>query len=68
MVEKTLRVVEAKPCPWCGGQPTIQPWHGGKPTKKMVSCRSEACDVNPQVTGETRKQALKRWNTRAVVA
>ena len=63
---KTLGAAEAKPCPWCGGQPTIQPWHGGKPTKKFVSCDNDECEVAPHVTGETRKAALARWNKRAV--
>lgn len=61
---KTLSTEEAKPCPWCGVQPTVQPWHGGRPTKKMVACNNEDCDVGPQVTGQTRKAALERWNTR----
>lgn len=51
------------PCPFCGGPAEIRPWHGGKPTKKMVSC-AEPCDVGPQVTGETRKEAIQKWNTR----
>jgi hypothetical protein len=59
-----LAAAEAKACPWCGGQPTIQPWHGGKPTKKMVACENEDCDVAPNVTGPTRREALAAWNTR----
>lgn len=62
----TLSTAEAKPCPFCGSQPTIQPWHGGRPTKKFIDCGSnENCEVRPQVTGETRREALERWNTRA---
>lgn len=61
---KILPPVEARPCPWCGAQPTIQPWHGGRPTKKMIACESEECNVSPQVTGQTRHEALERWNTR----
>jgi len=62
---KVLDTEEAKPCPWCGAQPTIQPWHGGRPTKKMVACDNEDCYVSPRVSGETRRAALERWNTRA---
>lgn len=65
---------EALPCPFCGGRVLIEPWHGGKRTKVMLSCdnRSDAtgpdgvvCEVGPCVTGETRAEALRRWNTRA---
>lgn len=61
---KVLTTEEAKPCPWCGVQPTIQPWHGGRPTKKFIGCENEGCSVNPQVTGETKREALANWNTR----
>lgn len=55
----------AKPCPFCGAIPEIQPWHGGAPTKKMIACHNEDCDVAPSVTGESRPEALRRWNTRS---
>lgn len=61
---KVLSAEEAKSCPWCATQPTIQPWHGGRPTKKMIACENEDCAVAPQVTGETRRAALANWNTR----
>lgn len=55
-----------KPCPFCGGPAVIEYWHGGKPTKRMVSCFSEQCPVQPSVTEETYREALDAWNERAV--
>lgn len=68
---------ELLPCPFCGGKPNIEPWHGGKPTKMMISCpgvyansimghgEEVTCETAPMVTGETKKEAIKNWNTRA---
>jgi hypothetical protein len=56
---------EAKPCPFCGNQPYIEPWYGGRKSKRMISCQSKACFVHPGVTGTNRLAALKRWNIRS---
>lgn len=58
-------VEQAKPCPWCGTQPTNEPWHGGGPEKHLVGCENEDCVVSPCVTGETLHEALDHWNSRA---
>lgn len=53
------------PCPFCGAQPELEPWHGGPPTKRLVWCGNEACAVAPMVTGDTKAEAIARWNQRA---
>ena len=62
---KLLTESEAKPCPFCSSQPTIQYWHGGGPQKRMIQCDDDSCVVSPSTTGTTRKQALSNWNYRA---
>lgn len=52
------------PCPFCGKTPTIQPWHGGAPTKMLIGCENEECQVQPNVTGETKDEAVARWQKR----
>ena len=62
--EVELSRSEAKPCPFCGAQPTIMPWHGGGPRKRRVNCGNEDCTISPAVAESTRKRALEIWNTR----
>lgn len=54
------------PCPFCGARAQQRPWHGGAPTKVMIGCSefNGVCDVGPQVTGETPKEAAAHWNHR----
>lgn len=56
---------DLKGCPFCGASPEIEYWHGGRPSKRMIACRSDDCDVNPSVTGETEREAVSRWERRA---
>lgn len=53
-----------KGCPFCGAVAEFEPWHGGATTKTMVRCSNENCRVGPDVTGETKAEAFKRWNAR----
>lgn len=66
MSEYVLELREAKPCPFCGHSPTIQPWHGGGPKKRMIACVNDECPACPMVAGSTRQRALDRWNQRLV--
>ncbi len=59
-----LDIENALPCPFCGQYPEVEPWHGGGPNKHMVSCANDACHCGPATTGNTKKQAIDRWNVR----
>ena len=49
-------------CPFCGETPTVKRFRGQY--KHMVVCCNDACPSTPAVTGATRADALRRWNTR----
>ena len=68
MREEAAICAKALRRPFCGGPASVEPWHGGKPTKRLIECANEDCDVKPSVTGETKREALALWNTRAEVA
>jgi len=57
---------EAKPCPFCGRQPTVEHCHGYLGWEVHVTCPAEDDDdcAIPSVADETREKALRRWNTR----
>ena len=55
---------DALACPFCGSPAEEQFWHGGRPSKRLISCSSVECHVSPSVTGETRSEAIERWNER----
>jgi hypothetical protein len=55
---------DAKPCPWCGTKPVMEPWHGGGPNKHLVHCVSVRCEVLPSVSGESPREAILLWNRR----
>ncbi|UXS52566.1 hypothetical protein FY148_07855 [Agrobacterium tumefaciens] len=67
-----MSTIHLLPCPFCGGEATVQPWHGGRPTKKLIRCSNGdyydedgGCSVGPSVCGETEEEAAAAWNRRA---
>ena len=64
MQQEPKVAIDCLPCPFCGGQPIIEPWHGGTPSKKMIFCTNDLCNASPSVTGETAREAKHNWNTR----
>ena len=56
--------VKLERCPFCGWAAEMESWHGGGPKKVLVGCVNETCAVQPEVSGETPKEAARRWNTR----
>ncbi|QXZ71844.1 Lar family restriction alleviation protein [Agrobacterium sp. S7/73] len=67
-----MSTISLLPCPFCGGEATVQPWHGGRPTKKLIRCSNGdhydedgGCSVGPSVCGETEEEAAAAWNRRA---
>lgn len=67
-----MSTIRLLPCPFCGGEATVQPWHGGRPTKKLIRCskgyyydEDGGCSVGPSVCGETEEEAAASWNRRA---
>jgi hypothetical protein len=50
------------PCPFCGTDPPLAAQIAGK---FVVSCESDGCAANPQVSGPTVRGAWERWNMRA---
>ncbi len=64
--EVKVKEKDAKPCPFCGTKPKMEPWHGGGPNKHRIGCQSIRCDASPSVTGESPDEARRRWNKRSV--
>ena len=60
------KIAEMKDCPFCGSYPEvvmpalIASW--------MVHCESWKCHVRPSVLGDTKEEAVERWNIRFVAA
>lgn len=50
-------------CPFCGETPTVKRLQGCG-YKHLVACKTAACPATPTVTGATRADAIRRWNTR----
>jgi hypothetical protein len=59
-----LSAVDAKPCPSCGQQPTIGKWYGRGPMRRLISC-GNGCWGGRAVAGNTKAEALERWNASA---
>jgi len=50
-------------CPFCGADPPVAAGIAGR---FIVGCESDACHVNPQVSGASLGEAWARWNRRPV--
>ena len=50
-------------CPFCGATPKVQRLQG-RIHRHMVFCKTDACPATPAVTGATRADAIRLWNTR----
>jgi len=65
MKTTVLAAVDAKPCPWCGQQPSV--WSISGPGR-AIACDNEDCMTTDIVTGSTMTRALERWNKLVVEA
>ena len=55
-------MTELKPCPFCGGEATVQEWEGGY----YIECLNPDCDVSPATADfDAEKEAIVAWNRRA---
>ena len=69
---KKDKLPEAKGCPFCGGRPKINK-DGPFPPEVLnvffaISCRCQnRCSVWPTAYGDTKEEALAKWNRRAEV-
>ena len=69
-------MIELKPCPFCGGQASLQDWtRGHKPGELAlddtwgVACENKGCPCNPATDDGYRspEAAAEAWNRRAAV-
>lgn len=52
--------MELKPCPFCGGEPTLSCYRNF-----LVKCFGSQCSADVESWGKTEEEAVEKWNTRA---
>ena len=58
--------MKASKCPFCGGEPEVVFVDEGKGRKWEVACnRGRACGVNVFCFGNTKAEAVEKWNRRS---
>lgn len=69
--EESAASAEPLPCPFCGGAASQEYVRESlridRSQPASVGCSNYDCTVNPRVYGQTKTEALQRWNTRAKV-
>lgn len=61
VIERGVRRLETKPCPWCGTDPGNAARVSGR---HIIACENGDCPAMPQVGADTVVEAWQKWNAR----
>lgn len=67
-MEKSRKMDELKPCPFCGGKAVLEPYKARKGYEATIQCNGGCLLYMTTITYDTEEEAVetvvKRWNTR----
>lgn len=65
---EVCRMIELKPCPFCGGEPTMRSLAetANYEATNYILCLNDNCSVKPSMmkTYSTMEEAIEAWNRR----